>query len=90
MMIETEEEAISEFLESLQVEPRQPGPKSKKLKIENQNSAKTHNSRREPSMLTTWDQSEQKTSEIVLAYHPPLPFPSRANLSPLEGSIWSS
>src|SRR4051794_2382515 len=49
MMIETEEEAISEFLEALEVDPRHPEPEPKKLKIENQNSAEILNSRHEPS-----------------------------------------
>ncbi|XP_023753610.1 uncharacterized protein LOC111901972 [Lactuca sativa] len=35
-------------------------------------------------MLTSWARSEQKKSVSIPAYKPPLPFPSRANLSPLE------
>ena len=58
MMIETEEEAISKFLEALEVYPRQPEPGPKKLKIKNQNSTKILKSQREPSMLMTWARSE--------------------------------
>ncbi|KAL7595523.1 hypothetical protein Lser_V15G29447 [Lactuca serriola] len=82
--IDIEEEAISEFLEALQVEPQQPDPKQKKQKLEIEESVGTLSSRREPAMLTSWAQSEQKKSVSVPAYEPPLPFPSRANLSPLE------
>ncbi|XP_023734919.1 uncharacterized protein LOC111882785 [Lactuca sativa] len=84
MMIETEEEAISKFLEALEVEPQLSEPKPKKSKIEETFSAETPDSRREPSKLTTWAESEQKNSANIPAYRPPLPFPSRANSHPLE------
>ncbi|KAL7593720.1 uncharacterized protein LOC111911455 [Lactuca sativa] len=84
MMIDTEEEEISEFLEELEVEPKQPDPKPKKTKFKNKDIAGTPDSPRESSMLMFWAQSKQKKSESVPAYQPPFLFPSRANLSPLE------
>ncbi|KAL7601030.1 uncharacterized protein LOC111910598 [Lactuca sativa] len=84
MAIDTEEEAISEVLEALEVEPKHPDPKPKKPKLENEDIAETPDSHRESSMLTSWARSEQKNSVSVPAHQPPLPFPSRANLSSLE------
>ena len=84
MMIETGEETIFEFFEALEVEPKQSDPKPKKPKLENKNVAKILESRREPLKFTSCTKSEQKTSENIPAYRPPLPFPSRANLSLLE------
>ncbi|XP_023741787.1 uncharacterized protein LOC111889862 [Lactuca sativa] len=84
MAIGTEEETISEFLEALEVEQKQPDPKSKKPKLENHNTAELTNSRRKPYKLTTWARHEQKNSVFVSAYQPTFPFPSRATLSPLE------
>lgn len=45
MVIETEEDTIPEFFEALDIEPHQPGPKPKKLKIEEKLTAKTSNPR---------------------------------------------
>ncbi|XP_023767334.1 uncharacterized protein LOC111915926 [Lactuca sativa] len=84
MMIDTEEEAIFEFLEAIKEEPNPSRPKSKKSKLENKIVVETPDSRREPSMLTMLARSEQKNSKSILAYRPPLPFPSRAHLSLLE------
>ncbi|KAL7603563.1 hypothetical protein Lser_V15G19103 [Lactuca serriola] len=84
MVIDTEEEAISEFLEALEVEPKPFGSKPKKSKIQIENVAEVPDSRREPDMLMSWDKSEQKFFVNVLAYKPPLPFPYRANPNPLE------
>ncbi|XP_023747601.1 uncharacterized protein LOC111895768 [Lactuca sativa] len=84
MVIDTEEEAISEFLEALKEEPKPSGPKLKKSKLENEIIANTPNSRREPIMLTTWSRFEHKNSESVPAYRPPLLFLSRAHISPLQ------
>ncbi|XP_052623636.1 uncharacterized protein LOC128128938 [Lactuca sativa] len=82
--IDTEEEAIFEFLEALEVEPQQPDPKPKKPKLEFEESGGIPSSRREPAMLMSWARSEQKKFVYVPAYKQPLPFPSRANFSPLE------
>ncbi|XP_023747688.1 uncharacterized protein LOC111895867 [Lactuca sativa] len=79
MMIETKEKAISKFLKALEVEPKQSDPK-----LENKNVAKTQKSRCEPLQFMLCDQSDRKTLENISTYCPPLPFPSRANLSPLE------
>ncbi|KAL7584927.1 hypothetical protein Lser_V15G44247 [Lactuca serriola] len=84
MAIDIEEEAISEFLEALEVEPQQPDPKPKKPKLENEEAAGIPSSRRELAKLTSWAQSEHSNSVFVLAYEPPLPFQSRAYLSLLE------
>ncbi|XP_052619851.1 uncharacterized protein LOC128126142 [Lactuca sativa] len=84
MAIDTEEEAISEFLEALKEEPQQPDPKMKKTKLENHEAAEFQNSRSEPYMFTTWARHEHKKSVVGSAYQPPLPFPSQATLSPLE------
>ncbi|XP_023746643.1 uncharacterized protein LOC111894774 [Lactuca sativa] len=84
MMIETEEEAISEFLEALEVEPKPYKPKPKKTTLKNENAVELLDSRRELAMLTTWDQSEQKNSDFIPAYRSPLSFLSQAHLSPLE------
>ncbi|XP_023760786.1 uncharacterized protein LOC111909226 [Lactuca sativa] len=72
------------FLEALEVEPKQPDPKPKKPKLENEESTEIPSSRRESAMHTSWARSEQKNSISVPTYKPPLPFPSRSHLSPLE------
>ncbi|XP_023756191.1 uncharacterized protein LOC111904690 [Lactuca sativa] len=66
------------------MEPKQPNPKLKKPKLKNEDIAETSDSCHESAMLTSWAWSEQKKSEFVPDYKPPLPFPSRAHLSPLE------
>nr|KAJ0195910.1 hypothetical protein LSAT_V11C700375850 [Lactuca sativa] len=84
MAIDTEKEAISKFLEALEVEPRPSEPKPKKSKLENKEAAEMLDSRRDPDKFTSWARSAQKKIVYVPAYKPPLPFPSREHLSPLE------
>ena len=84
MLIDIEEEAISEFLEALEVEPQQPDPKPKKPKLEIEEFAGIPSSRRKPAMLMSWARSEPKNFVSFSAYKPPLSFLSWANLSPLE------
>ncbi|XP_023730241.1 uncharacterized protein LOC111877974 [Lactuca sativa] len=84
MAIDTEEDTISKFLEALGEEPQQPDPKPKKPKFESEEVVETPTLRRGTCLATTWPLSEQKVPEPVPVYQPPLPFPSRAHLSPLE------
>ncbi|XP_023762711.1 uncharacterized protein LOC111911152 [Lactuca sativa] len=69
---------------ALEEEPQQFDPEPKKPKLENENVAKIQKPHRGTYLSTSWPLSEQKISETVSAYRPPLPFPSQANLSPLE------
>ncbi|XP_023752730.1 uncharacterized protein LOC111901094 [Lactuca sativa] len=74
MAIETEEEAISEFLEALEEEPQQPDPKQKKPKFKSEEVAETPTPRRGTCLAMTWPLSEQKVPEPVLGIPINTPF----------------
>lgn len=84
MVIETKEGTIFEFLEVLEVNPQQPEPQPKKSKMDKKFVANSSNSRSQHSKLMTWGDSDQTIFLDVQAYHPSLPFPSRAIIHPLE------
>ncbi|XP_023747470.1 uncharacterized protein LOC111895625 [Lactuca sativa] len=87
MVIETKEDTIFEFLEALEVDLHQSGPKPKKSKIEEKNIAEISNPRRGDSISTTWGGSEHKFFSDVQTYSPPLPFPSQSKSPTGTGTL---